>query len=80
MSGTDKTNGVATRLDIIIRMLLDFKQDRDAQLSTGDHLVFLEKLGLAPSEAARILGINPNQLTSYRRRAKGRPKGVQKAN
>lgn len=70
LSEVENNDRIATRLDVIIRMLLDYQKEQDKGLATGDQLIFLEKLGLSSTEAAKILGLNPNQLTSYRRYAK----------
>jgi hypothetical protein len=70
MTNEDSDEAIVTRLDVIIRLLMDRRKDEDDSLSSGDQLVFLEKLHLPSTDAAHILGLNPNQLTSYRRYAK----------
>lgn len=72
----ENNNRVAVRLDVIIRMLLDLQKERNKELTIGDQLIFLEKLGLSSTEAAKILGLNTNQLTSYRRYARMENKKV----
>jgi len=70
MKGKDDLDVITRRLDVIIRILLESFTIQHEELNTGDKLIFLEKTGVASTDAARILGIDPNQLTSYRRRAK----------
>ena len=65
--GADSIEPVTKRLDVIVRLLLDSWQQGGEKKTTREKLIFLEGAGLSPSEAARILGINPHQLTSYRR-------------
>jgi transposase-like protein len=78
MKDESSSDPITKRLDIIIRMMLESKKEQDEKLNTGDQLVFLESTGLSSTEAARILGINPNHLTYYRRRARlGTGKGMQ---
>jgi hypothetical protein len=60
---------VADRLDVIIRLLLDRERRQDKQITVGEQLVMLESAGLRPRDAAKILGLDVGQLTSYRRSA-----------
>lgn len=74
MKPEDDAGSVSRRLDVIIRILMDFRKQQDETLNSGDQLVFLENMKIASTEAAHILGLNPHQLTSYRRLAKRRGK------
>ena len=69
-------DSISKRLDILIRVMLDTWKQQNRELTTGEKLVFLEGMGLTPTEAAHVLGINPNQLTSYRKGTKKRDKRV----
>ena len=54
---------------MIIRLLLDRERKEDKKITIGEQLVWLESLGLESKEAAKILGIDVGQLSSYRRSA-----------
>jgi len=60
---------VSDRLDVIIRLLLDRERKDDKKITVGEQLVWLESLGLLSKDAAKILGIDVGQLSSYRRSA-----------
>jgi hypothetical protein len=80
MKPKDSSDPIAKRLDVIIRILMDFRKQQDDTLNSGDQLVFLETMHLPSTEAAHILGLDPNQLTSYRKRAKEGKKKVEQTN
>ncbi len=65
---------MSARLNVIIRLLLDHFKTDDKQ-TVGDKIVFLESAGLESRDIAMILNIEVNQLTSYRRSARKKPKG-----
>lgn len=65
---------VSARLDVIIRLLLEQEKRDNKQTTVGDQIVFLESTGLEGKDVAKILGIDVNQLTSYRRSAKTKRK------
>jgi hypothetical protein len=64
---------VSARLDVIIRLLLE-QQKKESKQTVGDQIVFLESTGLEGRDVAKILGIDVNQLPSYRRSAKAKRK------
>jgi len=68
-----ETDPVSARLDVIIRLLLDRQRKDDKEITLGHQLILLESTGLRAKDAATILGIDANQLTSYRRTAKNKP-------
>lgn len=63
----EKPDPIAERLDVIIRLLLDREKRADKTIRVGDQLLKLESVGLRPTDAAKILGLDLNQLSSYRR-------------
>lgn len=63
----EKTDPIADRLDVIIRLLLDREKKADKTIRVGDQLLKLESIGLRPTDAAKILGLDLDQLSSYRR-------------
>lgn len=50
-----------------MRLALEEQRERNEDLTIGDQILILQDSGLAQSQAARILGIAPNQVTSYLR-------------
>jgi hypothetical protein len=68
-----ETDPISARLDVIIRLLLE-EQKKDNKQTVGDEVVLLESLGLKGKEVAKILGIDVNQLPSYRRSARKKSK------
>lgn len=70
----DQTDPLSTRLDVLIRLLLDKQRKEDKHITLGDQIVLLESFGLRAKDAAKILGIDASQLSSYRRTARKKPK------
>jgi hypothetical protein len=69
MSAEGDDSALATRLDAVLRLILDYQ--RDAKGTTvGDQILVLMDTGLSQTEAGRILGVESNQIPSYLRRAK----------
>ncbi|SRR6266571_1608139 len=69
---------VSSRLDAIIRLLLEQQRREDQEITVGDQIVILESAGLQGKDVAKILGIKDvGQLPSYRRSAKKKRKGEQ---
>ena len=69
MTPNKKNDPVADRLDVIIRLLLDRERKQEKDVTIGSQLIMLESAGLRPTDAAKILGPDVNQLSSYRRSA-----------
>lgn len=63
----EKSDPIVERLDVIIRLLLDREKRSEKNITIGDQLAKLESAGLRPTDAAKILGLDLNQLPSYRR-------------
>jgi hypothetical protein len=63
---------VSSRLDAIIRLMLERQRGEDKTITVGDQIVTLESAGLQGKDVARILGVDVGQLPSYRRSAKKR--------
>ncbi len=58
---------VVRRLDVLIRLVLEYQKEKKKE-TIGEQIVFLENTGLlAPTEVARIMGLELKQLSSYRR-------------
>jgi hypothetical protein len=65
----DSTAAIATRLDAVLRILLDYQHKQEG-VNVGDQILTLQDVGLSQGEAGRILGIEGNQIPSYLRDAK----------
>ncbi len=63
-------DAVSSRLDVIIRLLLERERKDNEEITIGDQIVMLESTGLKGRDVARIFGIDVGQLPSYRRGAK----------
>ena len=66
MPKTDASSEITTRLDAILRILLDF-QRRSEGVKVGDQILVLQDAGLSQADAGRILGVEGNQIPSYLR-------------
>lgn len=66
-----KESGASTEalLRALLRLELEAQRERNEDLTIGDQILILQDSGLAQSQAARILGIPPNQAPSYIRGA-----------
>jgi len=54
-------------LRALLRVTLEEQRERNESLTIGDQILILQDSGLAQGQAARILGVPPNQVTSYLR-------------
>jgi len=68
MSKQPDVSAIATRLDAMLRLMLD-QQRKSEGLNIGDQILILEDSGLSQADAGRILGIDGNQIPSYLLRA-----------
>jgi hypothetical protein len=51
----------------MLRLALEEQRERNEDLTVGDQILILQDSGMVQAEAARILGIPPNQIASYLR-------------
>lgn len=74
MTGKNSRNGdydpLVTRLDALLRLMLERQREADDSITVGDQILTLEDCGLSPSESGSILGVESNQIPSYLRSAK----------
>lgn len=61
---------VKKRLDVVIRLFLEYQREKDSKITVGDQILLMEDAGLPPGEAGSILGIDATQVASYTRYAK----------
>ena len=54
-------------LRALLRLALEEQRERNEELTIGDQILTLQDSGLKQVQAARILGIPPNQIASYLR-------------
>jgi len=64
-----RQSGASTEslLRALLRLALEEQRERNEDLTIGDQILILQDSGLAQGQAARILGIPPNQVASYLR-------------
>lgn len=64
---SDRESGASTEalLRALLRLALEEQRERNENLTLGDQILILQDCGLSQAQAARILGIPPNQATSY---------------
>ena len=64
---SERESGASTEalLRALLRLALEEQRERNEELTVGDQILILQDCGLSQAQAARILGIPPNQVTSY---------------
>lgn len=64
---SERESGASTEalLRALLRLALEEQRERNEELTVGDQILILQDSGLSQAQAARILGIPPNQTTSY---------------
>jgi Fic family protein len=67
----DKESGPSSEalLRALLRIALEEQRERNESLTIGDQILLLQDSGVAQAHAARILGVQHNQIPSYLRNA-----------
>lgn len=67
--GDDKA--IVARLNGLLRLTLDQQRESNKTL-VGDQILVLMDAGLSQTDSGRILGVPPNQIPSYLKKAKNK--------
>ena len=64
-----KQSGASTEalLRAMLRLALEEQRERNEDLTIGDQILNLQDSGQSQGQAAGIMGISPNEVTSYLR-------------
>jgi predicted ArsR family transcriptional regulator len=60
---------LVARLDALLRLNLEDMRTKDDNITIGDQILLLQDSGMSRTEAAKVLGIQTNQVPSYLRNA-----------
>lgn len=63
---------VSSRLNAILRLMLDYQHEKKKDMTTGDQILYLMDAGVPQADACKILGIDPNQAPGYFRSAQNK--------